>query len=75
MLSSHEFITVVRDDIYPRAQRIEQDCLNLFNRHTIPGRGPTGVSGSNELDFTIAYLESATTFLRVLGREFKLLEA
>lgn len=66
MLSEHELVQAVRKDLYPQVQKIETQCLDLFNQKFIPGRGPTGVTGINELDFTICYLRSATSLLERL---------
>ena len=66
MLSEHELIQAVRKDLYLQAQKIESQCLDLFNQKYTPGRGPTGLIGTNELDFTICYLRSAANLLERL---------
>ena len=66
MLSEHELIQAIRKDLYPQAQSIESQCLDLFNQKYAPGRGPTGLTGTNELDFTICYLHSAANLLERL---------
>lgn len=68
MLSEHELISEVRQ-LYPQVKEIEARCLDLFNKFLIPGRGPTGVAGTNELMFTIHYLRSSANLLERLGIE------
>jgi hypothetical protein len=74
MLSNHEFVIAVRDIIYPKVRHLEEDCLELFNKHFTPGRSQTGVRGCNEIDFTIAYLESAARLLRAVGDDMGLIK-
>ena len=69
MLSEHELVQAVKD-LYPQAQKIESQCLGLFNQKYIPGRGPSGLTGTNELDFTIGYLRSAANLLERLRSDF-----
>jgi len=71
MLSEHELIQAIRKDLYPQAQKIESQCLGLFNQKYTPGRGPTGLTGTNELDFTICYLRSAANLLERLRSDNK----
>jgi len=71
MLSEHELIQAIRKDLYPQAQSIESQCLGLFNQKYTPGRGPTGLTGTNELDFTICYLHSAANLLERLRSDNK----
>ena len=69
MLGHQEFVDTVVKDIYPKTRELEGRCLELFNKHFTPGRGPTGITGNNELDFTICYLRSAATMLERLKQE------
>lgn len=69
MLSEHEFITAVRDEIYPAVRSVENSCLKLFNRQFSPGRGPTGLIGMNDIDETIQLLGSSIAFLRRLAKD------
>jgi len=69
MLSNHEFVTEVRDKLFPVIRGIEKSCLDLFNKEFCPGRGPTGVVGSNEVAWVINYLMSAAAILRRLAQE------
>jgi hypothetical protein len=57
MLSDHELVVAVRK-MYPKIQEIEKECLDLFNQRFVPGRGPTGVLGTDEVAFSICYLRS-----------------
>jgi hypothetical protein len=74
MLSSHELVVAVRE-IWPEVQEIESKCLKLFNLQFQPGRGPTGVTGENELKWTIQYLRGSANFLERIGVEHGLLKA
>ena len=69
MLSQQEFIDEILENIYPMATDIENRCLDLFNKQFSPGRGQTGLTGTNELDQTIQYLQSSICFLRRLAKE------
>jgi hypothetical protein len=69
MLSNDEFIKSVENIFYPKATEIEQECLRLFNKQFIPSRGPTGLQGLNEIDFTIGLLQSSINFLKALAKE------
>jgi hypothetical protein len=69
MLSNDEFVTTVEINLYPKAREIEATCLKMFNKQFSPGRGETGLRGSNELDFTICYLQSSINFLKKLAKE------
>lgn len=73
MLSEHNFIKTIEDDIYPKAIEIENTCLEMFNKQFSPGRGATGFRGYNELDATIQLLESSITFLTRLAKEHNLI--
>lgn len=66
MLSDHELVVAVRK-LYPEVQKIEGEVLSLFNQRFIPGRGPTGLSGTDEVAFTIDYLRSAANMLERLN--------
>jgi len=72
MLSNHEFVVAVRDSIYPKVVELENECLQLFNKQFSPGRGPTGVSGTNEFTWTIDLLKSSISFLERLAKEQKI---
>ena len=50
-----------------KIQEIEKECLDLFNQRFIPGRGPTGISGTDEVAFSICYLRSAANMLERLN--------
>ena len=63
MLSEHEFTEAIRE-IYPKAKKLENKVLGLFNQKFCPGRGITGMTGINEYDFTINYLESTIAMLK-----------
>ncbi len=69
MLSEHDLIRKVCDDLYPKADSLDEDCRALFNKHVQPGAGPTGLLGDNELAFTIQHLRSAAAFLERIGRD------
>ena len=69
MLSNHELVTAVRDELYPKIKDIENQCLNLFNKQLIPGRGPTGQVGTNELAFSICLLLSSAAMLKRVAKE------
>jgi len=69
MISQHEFIIAVRDDIWPRIQKLEEDCLYLFNKAFPLGRGPTGVTGNSEIEWTIQLLNSCENLLKRLAIE------
>ena len=69
MLSNHELVTAFRDDLYPKIKEIENQCLNLFNKQLIPGRGPTGQIGTNELAFSIGLLLSSAAMLNRVAKE------
>jgi len=45
VISQHEFVTKVRDDLRPRIEAIEEEVRELFNQHCPPGRGIPGFSG------------------------------
>ena len=72
MLSEHELVTAVETKLYPQTQQIESICRALFNKQFSPGRGPLGMCGSNELDFTLQLLGSATAYLRRLANEHQI---
>lgn len=72
MLSNHEFVIAVRDSIYPKVVGVESECLQLFNKQFSPGRGPTGLPGSNEFTWTINLLKSSISFLERLAKEQKI---
>lgn len=69
MLSNHIFVEAVETSIYPTARKLEEECRALFNKQFVPGMGPTGVRGSNELAFTIGYLEASIAILKRLAKE------
>jgi hypothetical protein len=71
MISEHEFVVAVRDKIYPKAREIESLCLEIFNKHYSPGRGPTGLSGNGEISWTIQYLKSSIAFIERLDKELR----
>ena len=71
MLGNQEFVDTVVKELYPKAREVEGRCLELFNKQFTPGRGPTGVCGQNEADFTICYLRSAANLLERLTQEQK----
>jgi len=66
MLSKEEFYKAVADNLYPKAREIENELLELFNKKYILGRGETGLTGSDEIDFTIGLLQSSINFLKKL---------
>ncbi|OGM10624.1 hypothetical protein A2Z67_00010 [Candidatus Woesebacteria bacterium RBG_13_36_22] len=72
MLSNHEFIKAIENSIYPKAAKIENECLQLFNKQFLPGRGPTGLTGRDELAWTIGLLKSSVSFLERLAKEQKI---
>ena len=72
MLSNHEFVTAVRDEIYLDVVKLEKKCLELFNKQYVPGRGPTGFYGNNEVAFTIQLLLSSASLLKRIAIEQKI---
>lgn len=72
MLTNHEFLIEVIQEIYPKVKSIEADCLQLFNKQFNPGRGPTGLTGTNELDWTVQLLRSSALLLDRIAMEHHL---
>lgn len=70
MISNHEFVVAVRDDIYPQVRELEEKLLKLFVSH-VGLRGPTAMPGdaNNEVAYTIRYLNSSIAFLKRLAKE------
>jgi hypothetical protein len=73
MLSEHELVLKVRE-IYPEIQAMENEVLDLFNAEGCPGRGPTGLTGDNELACSIQYLRSTANMLETIGKRKGLLK-
>ena len=69
MLSEHEFVTEVRDKLYPRIRQLESDINDLYNRHYTCG--PTGVYGHTEVQWSIDLLEAAKCMLMRLDRDIR----
>jgi len=68
MLSQHEFYKEIDENLFPKAQELEDECLKLFNKKFPPGRGQTGLTGSNEIDFTIGLLKSSINLLEAIKK-------
>ncbi len=68
MISEHEFVTAVRDRICPSVREVEDACLALYNRAFSPGVGPTGLTGSGEIDETIQRLTVSATLLQKIAK-------
>ena len=63
MLSEHELVVAIRESIYPKIKELDKECLNLYNKKYPMGRGLTGVTGYDELDWSISLLNSCVSFL------------
>jgi hypothetical protein len=67
MLSEHELVVKVRIELYPTAKKVNDTCEALFNTSFKQAIGPTGVTGTNELAWTVHYLRSAAGMLERIG--------
>ena len=70
MLSEHEFVCAIRDDVYPLAKKLEEVSLALFLRQYPGSRGPTGMTGLNELGWSVSLIKSSLSFIKRLSDDF-----
>jgi hypothetical protein len=66
MISEHEFVLKIRDDLYPRIKQVERDALTMFNQCFPKAEwkaGETGLTGDTEVEWSIQLLQSSARFL------------
>ena len=73
MLSNHVLCEAIDTEIYPKAKEIQKLVFDLY-RKQFAGRilGPQGLTGSNELDFTIQILNGTISLLKAIAKEQKI---
>jgi hypothetical protein len=70
MLSNHTLCETVENNLYPRAKQIQQLVVDLYHKQFATSfPGPQGMTGSNELDYTIQLLDGAINLLLDIARE------
>ena len=72
MLSEHELVCAVRDEIYPVTEKLMDKCLELNKKSYPHSQDPVNVCGNNELNWTLQKLFASINILRKLAKDHRI---